>query len=313
MLPKFAHRLFLLLLLTSLLAGCNLSIPQEWFIQQSPVQETAAPEAPKLSTPQPPLPQTIVTFFVEVPILDPVAPDNGLPLEPAGEPTPEVLESAPETPAAEPAETGPVATSEPLEEDLQSEETELDEGQSDPAIEQIIYFTILDEVTGLALNSQSQQMQLVPSDVITSTPGTQLYVISVPLEIGSVVKYHYERQTDSYRVAEHLMDGSPIRYRMFYVQSPGEVRDVVSRWTDTQNEQGLGRIRGTITDAVSGEPIPNLLVIAGGAQATTMADGSYLINGLAPGTHNLVVYARDGAYQTFQQGALVAAEFNDPG
>lgn len=312
MLPKFVHRLFLLLLLASLVAGCNLPNPQDWLIQQSPAQETAAPEAPKLSTPQPPLPKTIVTFFVEVPILDPVVPDNGLPIEPAGEPTPEVLESPSETPTAEPADAQPAPATEPVEEDLESEETELEEGQSEPGIEQTIFFTILDEVTGLALNSQSQQMQLVPSDVITSTPGTQLYVISVPLEIGSVVKYHYERQTDSYRVAEHLLDGSPIRYRLFYVQSPGEVRDVVSRWTDTQNEQGLGRIRGTITDAVSGAPIPNLLVIAGGAQATTMADGSYLINGLAPGTHNLVVYARDGAYQTFQQGALVAADSMTP-
>lgn len=313
---KIAHRLFFLILLTTLVAGCNLPDAQNWLFQQGPAQVEASPEAPKLSTPQPALPQTIVTFFVEVPILEPGAPPDAEAAPPAS--ADELPVSADEPPAAEspadvttPDPNQPASTEAP-ETEAEGEEIEMDETQGEAANEQTIYFSILDEVTGLALNSQSYLMQLVPSGALKTAPGTQLYVLSVPLEMGSVVKYHYERQTDAYRVAEHLMDGSPIRYRMFYVQSPGEVHDVVSRWTDTQNEQGLGRIRGTVTDAVSRAPVPNLLVTAGGAQATTMADGSYLINGLAPGTHNLVVFARDGAYQTFQQGALVAADSMTP-
>ena len=61
-----------------------------------------------------------------------------------------------------------------------------------------------------------------------------------------------------------------------------------------------------------GAPIPGVLVTAGGAQTITDADGNYLLEGLPPGAHNLVAYAIDGAYQTYQQGAVVAAESTTP-
>ena len=62
MLQKIAHRFFLLVLIASMLTGCNLPNPQDWLAQLIPTQEESTPEAPKLSTPQPPLPKTVVTF-----------------------------------------------------------------------------------------------------------------------------------------------------------------------------------------------------------------------------------------------------------
>ena len=99
-----------------------------------------------------------------------------------------------------------------------------------------------------------------------------------------------------------------MRYRLYHVLAPGGVEDVVSRWTDTTFEEPTGRIIGKAIDAGTKQPIPNLLVAAGGAQAWTAADGSFIIEGLPAGTHNLVGYAIDGAYHTFMQGALVAAD-----
>jgi len=167
-----------------------------------------------------------------------------------------------------------------------------------------VYLTILDEVTGLYLNAQSFPMTL--------DENTGIYTYQLPFPVGSVVKYRYERQGDQLRVAEHTSDGSPVRYRMYVADAPGGVDDVVSRWTDTEFNQPTGRIIGQAVDSGTGEPIPNLLVAAGGAQTFTKADGSFLIEGLPAGIHNLVGYALDGAYRVFQQGAEIAAESTTP-
>ena len=54
------------------------------------------------------------------------------------------------------------------------------------------------------------------------------------------------------------------------------------------------------------------MVAAGGAQTFSAGDGSFLIEGLPSGTHHLVIYALDGKFQPFQQGALVAEGSNTP-
>ncbi|MBC8509483.1 MAG: carboxypeptidase regulatory-like domain-containing protein, partial [Chloroflexi bacterium] len=165
-----------------------------------------------------------------------------------------------------------------------------------------ILLSILDEVTGLALNTQRYTM-----DAIDDTR----YVLGIPLPVGTVVKYRYSRQGDIL-AEEHISNGRPVRYRLYQVGAPGEVHDVVTRWNDTRFEGVTGRITGTLTDAQSGTSTPGILIAAGGAQTLTDSDGHFLIEGLPPGTHNLVAYAVDGSYTTFQQGALVAAESNTP-
>ncbi|MEW5868969.1 MAG: hypothetical protein AB1894_06810 [Chloroflexota bacterium] len=178
-----------------------------------------------------------------------------------------------------------------------------------PATE-TIYLAVLDDVTGLALNVQSFVMQLVePTPADIAARGYRLYLTSLPFAIGSVVKYRYERQSSEARVSEHTGDGSPVRYRLYYVQGPGSVEgDIVSRWTDTKFTQTTGRITGQAIDAGTGAPIPNLLITAGGSQTLTTSNGAFLLEGLPPGVHNLVAYALDGSYKTFQQGARVASE-----
>jgi hypothetical protein len=173
----------------------------------------------------------------------------------------------------------------------------------------LVYLSLLDEVTGLALNTQINPMEPLPPVEEGAPPA---YLVTLPFPIGSVVKYRYERQVGDVRVAEHLSDGSAVRYRMYYVTGQGFVEDVVSRWTDTAYESPSGRIMGSVQDATTEKPIPNLLVTAGGAQTLSAADGSFVLEGLPPGVHNLVGYALDGSHQTFQQGARVAAESTTP-
>jgi hypothetical protein len=169
--------------------------------------------------------------------------------------------------------------------------------------------TLVDEVTGLALNTQPIPMQSFHPEGEASLPQ---FIITLPFPLGSVVKYRYERQAGGIRVGEHLSDGSAARYRLFHVTGQAVVDDVISRWTDTAYALPKGRIQGQATDAVTGSPIPNLLVSAGGAQTLTTSDGSFMLEGLPPGVHNLVCYALDGSYQTFQQGARVAEGSTTP-
>ncbi len=166
-----------------------------------------------------------------------------------------------------------------------------------------VSLTIMEEVNGLALSAVSNEM-------VEDGEGHSSVTLAFP--VGSVVKYRYSRQTASAPVEEYTSAGQQVRYRLVYVNGPGKVEDVVSRWTDTEFSGPSGRIAGNAADAVTGQPIPNLLVTAGGSQAFTASDGSFLIEGLPPGTHNMVGYAMDGSYRTFQQGALVAADFRHP-
>jgi hypothetical protein len=165
-----------------------------------------------------------------------------------------------------------------------------------------IYLTLLDEVSGLALN---------PTRHLMEAEDAQHFFVILPFELNSLLKYRYSREGSRY-AEEHLSDGRMVRYRMVWIVGPGVVQDTVSRWTDTTFEGPTGRIRGQALDSSSGQAIPNLLISAGGASSLTTSDGSFLLEGLPPGTHNLVAYALDGAYQLYQQGALVAADSTTP-
>jgi hypothetical protein len=166
-----------------------------------------------------------------------------------------------------------------------------------------VFINLLDEVTGLALNKKTMQMD---------SEGERRYFITLPFPFGSVVKYRYSRGSSVAPVEEHISDGRQLRYRLYNVEGPGSVEDIVTRWTDIEYTGLTGRIQGYALDILSGQPIPGLLIVAGGAQTFTASDGSFLIEGLPPGEHNLVAYAIDGTYSTFQQGAVIQAESTTP-
>jgi hypothetical protein len=165
-----------------------------------------------------------------------------------------------------------------------------------------IYITLLDEVTGLSFN---------PHKYILTAEDSLHYTASLPLYLGKLIKYRYSREGASI-VSEHLYNDRPVRYRLYHVEGPGNVDDVLSRWTDSAYIGSKGRIMGEVLDFTTANPIPNLLVSAGGEQALTLADGTFLLEGLPVGTHNLVFYSLDGTYELYQQGAVVAADSTTP-
>lgn len=161
---------------------------------------------------------------------------------------------------------------------------------------EILALSVLDEVTGLALNPVDYQMTALD-------PTTYTVLLAIPDQ--SVIKYRYVRLGAS-RVAEDTnLDGN-IRYRLLHVNGPTQIVDTLNSWTDKPASTPSGNIFGSVLNPDDGAPIPDIMVTAGGVQAQTDSAGRFELVGLRGGTHNLVAYALDGTYQTFQQGATVA-------
>lgn len=161
---------------------------------------------------------------------------------------------------------------------------------------------VMDEVTGLSLNASQYPMN--PRDSIT-------YTAVLPLPYNSVVKYRYVRHSAS-QVLEDTNSGAAIRYRMQYVSGPSDIQDIIADWGDKSYARPTGKIEGHVFNADTGSALPNILVTAGGVQTLTDSTGRFELEGLPTGTQNLLAYSLDGMYQTFQQGASIAAGSTTP-
>ena len=166
----------------------------------------------------------------------------------------------------------------------------------------ILAISLLDEVTGLALNASSYPMQAVDA---------QTYRVSLPLPLNAVIKYRY-RITGNNHAQETTSDNITVRYCMYKVDGTGAVEDAITSWTGLNYSGPTGHIRGLAINSVTGLPIPNLLISAGGIQTISDASGNFSIEGILPGLHLLTAYAMDGSYQPFQQGAQVEADLVTP-
>jgi hypothetical protein len=161
---------------------------------------------------------------------------------------------------------------------------------------------VLDEVTGLGFNYVDYPMQA--HDPLN-------YTATLPVPANSVMKYKYIR-VGGPGTPEYNAFNQPLRYRLFYSVGPSELTDVIAAWPDRPFIGAIGSIQGTAVNADNGAPIPSLLVTAGGIQSITDSAGRFNLQGLPVGTHNVVAYAMDGMYQTFQQGATVAQGLTTP-
>lgn len=167
---------------------------------------------------------------------------------------------------------------------------------------QSLYLEFLDEVTGLAMNPT--RVKMVTTDQLN-------FGAKVPFQLGSVLKYRYVRDNDPIGV-EYNSLAQQVRYRLYVVDGPGTVNDSITGWKAASVVPGLGRIRGQVANVTNNAPVVNALVAAGGLQTLTASDGSFLLEGLPQGTHNLVVYSLDGAFRPFQQGAVVGLDSTTP-
>ena len=204
-------------------------------------------------------------------------------------PTPAVVTPFPSGPTATPAPRAEVTFTVRLPEPLLPGES--------------LALTVVDEVTGLAFNFVDYSMDAV--DAVT-------YTKKLTIPDQSVIRYRYARTIGNTHIFEDTNRDQNIRYRLFYINGPTQVTDTVSSWADKGANTPSGNISGTVVNADTGAPIPDILVTAGGVQFFTDSAGRFHLADLRAGKHNLVAYSMDGAYQTFQQGADVADNSNTP-
>lgn len=166
----------------------------------------------------------------------------------------------------------------------------------------ILALSLLDEVTGLPFNAVNYPLQAVDA---------QTYTAALPLPLNAVVKYRYIIAGNN-RAQETTSANLPVRYRLYKVDGTGSIQDIVTSWTGQTFTGSVGHIQGLAIDSISGLPIPNLLINAGGVQTLSDSAGRFYLEGILPGLHLLTAYALDGAYQPFQQGAQVEADLITP-
>jgi len=161
---------------------------------------------------------------------------------------------------------------------------------------------LLDEVTGLTYNTYTIPMTRLAD-------GGWQARLTPPL--GSLLRYRYIRRAPI-PADDVTASGAPIPYRISHIPGPTQIDDLVAAWSGTLYSGPIGRITGRIRDTHSGNVLPEILVSAAGLTTFTDGEGSFRLDGLPPGLHNLVIFSPDGAYQTAQQGAVVAAESMTP-
>jgi hypothetical protein len=165
-----------------------------------------------------------------------------------------------------------------------------------------LFLEIVDDVTGLFFNSVRYEMT-INSD--------STYLVRIPLTINADIRYRYLRVSDNV-IVESIPSGKPVRYRLVNISGPLLVQDSVAGWVDTPYSSSIGRIRGQVIDRSNNAPIPNLLINVAGVQTTTSSDGTFVMENVPLGTHNLVIMSKDSLYVPFQQYAQVAAESTTP-
>ncbi|HLF75620.1 MAG TPA: hypothetical protein VI524_14790, partial [Anaerolineales bacterium] len=167
---------------------------------------------------------------------------------------------------------------------------------------EILALSVVDEVTGLALNPVDYQMNALDATTYTA-------LLAIPDQ--AVIKYRYVRLGGS-RLGEDTNLDEYIRYRLAHVNGPTQITDTLNSWTDKAVAGASGSVSGVVVNSDTSAPLPDIMVTAGGVRALTDSAGRFELLGLRGGTHNLVAYALDGAYQPFQQGANVAENQGTP-
>ena len=165
-----------------------------------------------------------------------------------------------------------------------------------------IQLEILDEISCLNFNPTFYDMSL---------KGETTYYVRLPLPIDSVVKYRYVLKTSPV-TPEKDMQGNDILYRMVSINEPTVVQDTVVNWSSSSISTETGTLTGYIVDATTNIALPSVLVTIAGLQTFTNTDGAFTIKNVPAGEHVLVAYHPTGAYQVFQQKAVIAKDEQTP-
>ena len=162
---------------------------------------------------------------------------------------------------------------------------------------EILYFEMVEEVTGIALNPTRYEME---------AKDDYSYYVRIPLLIGSVVKYRYVREGSGANIIERDSHGSVVQYRVSLINKAAVVSDAVTGWDETEFTGASGAISGYIYNKDTEEPLSEILVYINGQQTSSTVDGFYEVRDLPVGEYDLVAMHPNGKYEIFQQGAVIA-------
>lgn len=166
-----------------------------------------------------------------------------------------------------------------------------------PQIDVPVYLQIIDEFAAEG-DTEVELYQL-------EMRGQNVYGLKLTRPSGTILKYRYFY--GDLAGPELGCLGKPVEQRFYRVAGNGDVQDVVCASGSNSYKGETGSISGQIISQDDRSPLVNMLVSAGGQSTFTASDGSFLIDHLPAGIHNLFAMSITGEYESFQQGAEVAA------
>lgn len=165
-----------------------------------------------------------------------------------------------------------------------------------------LYFELVDEITGIALNPTRYKMEAI---------GSAEFTVRMPLPVGSLVRYRYVRDS-AQNVIEKDAKGEKVLYRLYKVTGPGQVNDLVASWDEQKYIAETGEISGFIYDVDTEAPLGEILVAVNGQQTYTSFNGFFVFENVPTGEFPIVAVHPDGLYEVFQQNAVVAGNSVTP-
>ena len=165
-----------------------------------------------------------------------------------------------------------------------------------------LYLEILDEVTGIYFNPDRYSM---------SQNSDTVYIFRIPLTIGAEINYRYIKIKDSVETETNSWN-QPVISRKLIVEGPELVQDTIFGWANHLYTGPVGRIRGQIIDQGNNAPLPDMIINSAGLQTTSSSDGTFILENVPVGTHNVVIMSKDGSVIPFQQYASVAENATTP-
>ena len=157
--------------------------------------------------------------------------------------------------------------------------------------EDLLSLDILDLVSGFQYNLERYS--------ITPDLNNDL-VISVPLPEGATIAYRYS-MLQPMQVNEALPGGDEVPFRQIVVRKNLVISDTIAGWTNNLYTGELASLHGAVADALTEEPIPDVMINVAGKTAMTDMNGRFYLRDLPVGKHNLVATTIDGSHQSFQQ------------
>ena len=161
---------------------------------------------------------------------------------------------------------------------------------------------LLDPATDLGFNTQRYSME---------AQGDGRWSLTLTPAVESLLYYRYELSEPGEAI-EVTAQGVPVDFRTAYITGPGEIQEIIARWSGEPYVGEAGRALGQIVSSQDGQPLNEMVVSAGGHLTFTDGEGRFRIDDLSPGLHTFTVFSPTGSYRPRQQQALIAANTTTP-